>query len=215
MFTGLIEEIGRVTAVHPASRSASRSAALTISAALAGQLSPGDSVAVNGACQTVTAVQPARNSTFTVKAQAATLEKTTHGSLRPGTPVNLERALAVGDRLDGHFVQGHINGTAAVAALRRNRSNVHLSLALSPELLASCRPEGSLTVDGVSLTIARILPSRITLSIIPHTFTHTTLQNQKPGSRVNIETDILVRRSAVPITAPPITADRLRALGYG
>lgn len=211
MFTGLIEEIGRVAAVRPGSHSA----VLTISADLADQLRPGDSVAVSGACQTVTAVRPGRTSTFTVEAQAATLEKTTLGSLRPGTPVNLERALAVGDRLDGHFVQGHINGTAPVTALHRNRSNVHLSLTLSPQLLAACRPEGSLTVDGVSLTIAQILSSRITLSIIPHTFTHTTLQNQKPGSQVNIETDILLRRTAPSITAPSITADRLRALGYG
>lgn len=187
MFTGIVEEIG---VVRRMSRSGNR-ARLEIAASivLAGT-QVGDSIAVNGACQTVTAI--AKDS-FTVEALAETLKKTTLGSLSTGDHAHLERALSLSTRLGGHLVQGHVNGTALVKELTRDGGNVYLVLSLTPELEKYCIKEGSIAVDGVSLTICALRPGEVTVNLIPLTREFTLLGNKKIGDEVNIENDLIAK----------------------
>lgn len=209
MFTGLIREIGKLRACRerPGLRE------LEIAAPhLASSLRIGDSVAVNGVCQTLTALVPGG---FTVQALGDTLHKTTLGWLRPGAALNLEPALRLGDSLDGHLVQGHVNGMARCLAWRSPAgagSGRYLYLELPLALAAGLVPEGSISIDGVSLTVAEIGGQQIAaracvvrISVIPHTLEQCTLGQLKPGQVVNIETDLLLRR-------PPVFTARAGAL---
>ena len=187
MFTGIVEEIGTI-------RSVSRSgdlARLEIASSVAVEGTRlGDSIAVNGACQTVVALSSAL---FTVEALAETLRKTTLGSLRAGDRVHLERALSLSARLGGHLVQGHVNGKAAVRGLRRSGENAYLVLALSPGLERYCIAEGSIAVDGVSLTISALRPGEAEVNLIPHTRASTLLGEKKRGAEVNVENDLVAK----------------------
>jgi riboflavin synthase len=211
MFTGLIEEVGVIRSV------ARRGdyARIGITAPRVGRdLAPGDSVAIEGACQTVV---ERKDDTFAVDSLASTLSKTTFGSLRPGSRVNLERALRADGRLDGHIVAGHVGGVATVISLRRDGANTFLSLTLPPHLASECVPEGSIAVAGVSLTIADISRSRIRLNIIPETLRRTTLGDLFEGATVNVETDIIgryVRRLLGSVQSTNLTAERLAEWGY-
>ncbi len=187
MFTGLVREIGTIERLHPASGKTE----IEIRApGLAPELELGDSVSVNGACQTVVRVTA---SNVTVEALAETLQKTTLGALRPGHRVNLEPAVTPATPLGGHFVQGHVNGTGTVARLDQDQENVYLTVELPKDLLPYCVAEGSVAIDGVSLTIARLGAREITINIIPHTWSETVLADRGVGDSVNIETDIIAR----------------------
>lgn len=187
MFTGLIEEIGLVRSV----RAAGDYRLLTIAAThVLDGTRRGDSIAIDGACQTVTDTQPGQ---FTVEVLAATLQKTTLGTLRGGRRVNLERALSPQRRLGGHFVQGHIDATATVTAVREDNKNVYLTVTLPEQLGVYCIPEGSVAIDGVSLTIAAMIDGEITINVIPTTWRDTVLADRRVGDRVNIEIDVLAR----------------------
>lgn len=194
MFTGLIETVGRVE--RATSRQGNR--VFTIQVGFAGELKLGESVAVNGCCLTVTR---ADKNSFDVEAVAATLETTTLGRLKIGEAVNLERALRAGDRMGGHFVQGHVDEVGKVRrteqhagywtlAVETDRRNSHLLV-----------EKGSVCVDGVSLTVASVRPGEFAVNIIPHTWENTTLKQRRPGDRVNIEYDLLVKAAQRGVTS--------------
>lgn len=187
MFTGLIEEVGEVVAVE--NTDSGRRFTIRAEKVLEG-LKSGDSIAVDGVCQTV--VERA-NGTFQIEAVGETLVKTTMERYSPGRKVNLETALKIGDRLGGHFVQGHVNNTGRVTGVRPRAENFLLEIKLPPELSQYTIPEGSIAIDGVSLTIAHLDGAELGINVIPHTARHTTLGLKKAGDAVNIEVDMLAR----------------------
>lgn len=186
MFTGLVQSLGRVAA---AVDDGDGGRALTIvEAALAPTLVLGESIAVNGCCLTVTAVEADR---FTFQAGPETLAKTNLGQLAPGDPVNLERALRVGDRLGGHFVTGHIDGVGAIAKTEQHGEWLMIEFTCPPEYDELMVIKGSIAVDGVSLTLVSTEPGRFSVMLIPHTRDHTTLGSKDVGAPVNLELDLL------------------------
>jgi riboflavin synthase len=187
MFTGLIEEVGTLRKIEPM-RDGRR---LFIEAQTTrAETAVDDSVAVNGICLTVVKLDPAG---FWVEAVGETLRKTTLKSWRIGQPVNLERALRLNDRLGGHLVQGHVNGVGKITQLSPRGENYFLEVEMPRNLLRYCVAEGSIAIDGISLTIARLNGTRLGVSVIPHTFTHTNLRNRHIGDAVNVETDIIAK----------------------
>jgi riboflavin synthase len=192
MFTGIIEELGQVEKVE---RSAD-AARLTIRGPrVVADTGHGDSISVSGVCLTV--VERTAD-TFTADVMAQTLAMSTLDSARAGTPVNLERAALVGDRLGGHIVQGHIDGTSTLLRVTPGEAWRVLRFSLSPELAPLVTSKGSVAVDGVSLTVSDISPASepeqwFEVSLIPETLTATTLGQRVVGDHVNIETDILAR----------------------
>lgn len=189
MFTGLVLEVGTVARLSPGAGKAE----IEVSAPkLSPQFVVGDSVAVNGACQTVVAVG---KRSFTVEALAETLKKTTLGSLRTGSRVNLEPAVTAATPLGGHLVQGHVNDTARVESVRRDQENIYFTIEVSEAAARYCVAEGSICIDGVSLTVAQLHGCLVTVNIIPHTWdaSITVLPDRQAGDLVNIETDIIAR----------------------
>ena len=187
MFTGLIEGMGRVRAVAPAEGMTRLSLETPFPS---GELAVGESVAVDGVCLTVAARTPEG---FAVDAVAETLARTTLGGLRPEDPVNLERALRVGDRLGGHLVQGHVDGTAAVLEVARAGGDVRLVVELPPALGPYVALKGSIALSGVSLTVASVEGRAFSVALIPETLARTTLGRAVPGTRLNVEVDLLAR----------------------
>ena len=184
MFTGLIEATGKVVSA----RRSSRGGHLTIASPLEG-LAIGESVSVNGACQTVAEV---KGGAFFCDVLSETMRVTNLGRLRAGSIVNLERALEAGARLGGHIVNGHVDGIGRVTRVTRDPFGIEIDV--GSELGRYMVPKGSVAVDGVSLTIGPDLPGdRFSIFIIPHTWETTTLGKISPGSRVNIEVDILAK----------------------
>jgi riboflavin synthase len=187
VFTGLVEEGGRIREVRPAEGGAR----LRIGArrVLEG-LEPGDSVAVNGACLTAVEIDAEG---FAVDCVAETLRRTTLGGLGVGDAVNLERPLRLGDRLDGHLVQGHVDGVGHVRAVRTEGESAILEVAAPGALLRYIVEKGSITVDGVSLTVAARRPDSFTVALIPHTMEVTTLGPQALERPVNLEVDVVAK----------------------
>ncbi len=186
MFTGLVSELGTVEAIE----SDERGATLRVAAGLAGELGEGDSVAVNGVCLTATRVSPEG---FDAQAMNETLQRSALDSLRAGSRVNLELPLRAGDRLGGHVVQGHVDGTATVRALREEGFSRVLELECAPALLRYVVLKGSIAVDGVSLTVSALDDDGFSVSLIPETLTRTTLGAVSEGDRVNVEVDVLAK----------------------
>ena len=176
MFTGIIEEIGTVTRITDLGGGKR----LTIEAAMAPELRVDQSVSINGACQTVVDVD-AETSTFAVDSIEETLRKTTFGGLEAGTPVNLERALQAGDRLDGHFVQGHVDATGTVTAVEQEETDWLYTIRFDPEYASYLIPVGSIAIDGISLTVARLGDDTLTVAIIPHTGRRTCRRRGRTG----------------------------------
>ena len=188
MFTGLIEEIGTIRAI----RKQSEAMVLTVAAkkVLEG-IRLGDSIAVNGVCLTVVDFDGA---SFSADVMPETFRRTNLAELKPGSPVNLERAMQAGGRFGGHIVQGHVDGMGVIRSRRPEANSVVFTIAPnSPELLRLMVPQGSVTLDGTSLTIVRVDKERgeFAVSVIPHTLKETVLQFRQPGDIVNIENDIL------------------------
>ncbi|HEU5222556.1 MAG TPA: riboflavin synthase [Candidatus Lumbricidophila sp.] len=191
MFTGIIEALGAVEAVEQTADAA----VLTVAApGLLHGVRRGDSIAVSGCCLTVVEFDAER---FTADVMAQTLRMTTLGSFVPGTPVNLERAALVGDRLGGHIVQGHVDGTGELLEIRPGDAWRVLRFSLPSDLAPLVVDKGSVAVDGVSLTVSDLGDgpdgSWFEVSLIPETLTATTLGGRVVGDRVNLETDILAR----------------------
>jgi riboflavin synthase len=191
MFTGIVEELGTVAAVEDQGDAVR----LTIAAStVLEDVALGDSVSVNGCCLTVATVStPGRPTSFTADVMRETLDKTAVGELTTGDRVNLERAVTPTTRLGGHIVQGHVDGTGTV---RRRTPSEHWELVeveAPADLLRYLVPKGSITVDGISLTVVDVLDDGFTVSLIPETLARTTLGFRKPGDRVNLEADIIAK----------------------
>jgi riboflavin synthase len=186
MFTGLVESIGVVASLE----SKGEQARLNLKIPFAAELVLGDSVAINGCCLTVAAIAPGCAS-FDLLAQ--TLRVTSLAGLAAGLTVNLERAMLVGDRFGGHFVQGHVDGVGKITQLDAVGQDHVLGVSLPPEVQRLCIDKGSLTIDGISLTIAELTPSGAVFWITPHTWEHTHLHAAALGQRVNLETDMLAK----------------------
>lgn len=190
MFTGIIEEVGTVRRVD--SLGGGRGGKqLEIETDMASQVSVDESVSINGACQTVVEVD-AEAGTFAVDTIEETLRKTTFGSLTAGIPVNLERALRAGDRLDGHFVQGHVDATGTIVDVEVEETDRLYTIEFDPEYASYLIPVGSIAVDGISLTVARLDDDRFTVAIIPHTYETTNVSTTwTEGAVVNLEFDLI------------------------
>ena len=186
MFTGIITDLGKVLEVAPGA-----DLGLTIGTRLpVAEMAVGASVACNGACLTVVAVGP---DWFKAQVSAETLAKTTIGGWRVGTPVNLERPLRAGDELGGHLVSGHIDGIAHIINVLPDGGSLRLTLAPPREFLHLIAPKGSVTLDGVSLTVNAVVEDRFDVNIIPHTQKWTNLGTLPVGAQVNLEVDMLAR----------------------
>jgi riboflavin synthase len=212
MFTGIIEEIGKISAVNQISGGKR----FCISAhTVLSDLTVNDSVAVSGVCLTVIYND---NDHFQVEAVGDTLTKTTLNQIRRGAEVNLERALRLNDRLGGHFVQGHVSGIGKVVHFTRIGENWSLKIDLPDQLLHYIIPEGSIAIDGISLTIAGIDEQTIRISVIPHTYRNTTMPSYQTGQAVNIETDFLGKYVEKFVRGASrnskITEPWLKSLGY-
>jgi riboflavin synthase len=186
VFTGLIQDLGTVDAVELTGDGAR----LRVATPLASELALGDSVAVNGCCLTATAVD---QDSFETEAMNQTLEVTALGGVGPGSRVNLELAMRAGDRLGGHIVQGHVDGVAEVSAVREDGFARRLRVELPEALRRYVVDKGSITLSGVSLTVADLGDSWAEVSLIPETLERTNLGAAEPGSKLNVECDIVAK----------------------
>ena len=185
MFTGIIEEVGTICSVTKGSQSA----VLTIEASQVLEGTKiGDSIAVNGVCLTVTTMTTQK---FTADVMAETLRRSSLGSLKRGSQVNLERAMAADGRFGGHIVSGHIDGTGEIASLTREDNAVWVRISTPQPLLKYIVKKGSIAIDGISLTVADVTDTDFSVSIIPHTGAETTLLTRKKGDIVNLENDMI------------------------
>lgn len=184
MFTGLVEAEGTVRAREPRAGGV----AFTVEGPFAAELEDGESVAIDGACLSVTRRE---GKTFGVEAIRTTLGRTTLGGFEPGRRVNLERALRVGDRLGGHLVQGHVDGVGEVVSVERADETVFVRLRMPEEVARLTVVHGSIAVDGVSLTVNDRDGSVAEVAIVPYTWEHTAMDRLGPGSRVNLEADLM------------------------
>lgn len=199
MFTGLVEAVGIVRGLEPRGEQAR----LTIEVPFARELGLGDSVAVNGCCLTVAALTD-DSASFDLLAQ--TLRVTSLGGLAATSRVNLERAMKIGDRFGGHFVQGHVDATGTISRLEASGQDHVLTISLPPEIERLCVDKGSLAVDGISLTIAELRKDEAVFWITPHTWDYTHLHAARIGQTVNLEADMLVKHVAKLIEARlPVT----------
>jgi riboflavin synthase len=188
MFTGIVEELGSVHSLEH--RDAGARLTVNCSRILA-DATLGASIAVNGACLTAVELSPDR---FSADLAPETLQRTNLGDLRQGSIVNLERPLRANSRLDGHFVLGHVDGTAEMVRLDPlGNDNWWLRIRVPEPLTKYIVEKGSLAVDGISLTVAEVTGDDVSFTIIPHTYHHTTLRADQPGARVNVEVDILAK----------------------
>lgn len=185
MFTGIIEAVGTVHAITKGKESM----VLEIAAPkILDDVALGDSIAVNGVCLTVTTFS---STNFTVDVMPETVDATSIHELKIGDKVNLERAMSANGRFGGHFVAGHVDGVGKILRKSPRANAVVIDIAISPELAKLSIPRGSITIDGISLTIFKLLPNQVTISVIPHTYQETILHTKKIGDTVNIETDLL------------------------
>ncbi len=183
MFTGIVEEVGEVIAIedHGTNRD------LLIKASFTPELKIDQSIAHNGVCLTVIAIE---GGSYRVTAVKETLDRTNLGDLKPGDPINLERCLKIGDRLDGHMVQGHVDTVTDLIGIKDEKGSWRFTFGL-PEEKEMLVQKGSICINGVSLTIADLDEDRFSVAIIPYTFDHTTFGALRIGARVNLEFDVL------------------------
>ena len=183
MFTGIVEEVGRVSEITANGMTVRAEKVLS-------DLKPGDSIAVNGACLTAVTLD---ETGFSVDLSPETMRRTALGDLAAGRPVNLERALAAGDRMGGHIVQGHVDDTGSVAFTEPEGDSTIFGIAAPPRLMPYIVEKGFIAVDGISLTVVKVENAAFTLAVIPYTLRHTNLAALSPGDRVNLEADILAK----------------------
>ena len=214
MFTGIIEEIAKIEKTKPIAGGLS----IKIGAIkILDDISINDSICVDGVCLTVTNFD---NSGFWVDAVGATLEKSTFASVRPSSYVNLERSVRLNDRLGGHLVQGHVNGIGTISEIQKLGENYLLQITVPENLKKYLIREGSIAVNGISLTIADLDKNLISISIIPHTWQNTNLRHKKVNDKVNIEIDVLAKYVEKLLTKDNsgseknITENWLKEIGY-
>ncbi len=185
MFTGIIESFGTIKRVEPKGEGKIFHIACGLDLS---QSKIGDSIAVNGACLTAVSID---KNVFKVDMAPETVERTTFKQIRSGSRVNIERALKLSDRIDGHLVSGHIDGTGKISSIKRNSNAVVIKVDVPPKLSADLIEKGSIAIEGISLTINRCSDQDFEVSIIPHTADITTIGLKKVGDEVNIETDMI------------------------
>jgi len=214
MFTGIIEEIGKISGIQPI---AGGMRIKISSSKILEDISVDDSICVSGVCLTAISVE---DDGFWVDAVGATLEKTTFSKMQLSSSVNLERSLKLNDRLGGHFVQGHTNGIGTILGINKLGENYLLKIKVDESLENYLIEEGAITIDGVSLTIAKLDGSKVGISLIPHTWHNTIIQYKKIGDKVNVEIDVLAKyiekliRKNVTDDNINITENWLKELGY-
>jgi len=187
MFTGIVREVGRVAAMDGGPEGQT----LVVRAPeTAAGTAVGDSVAVGGVCLTAESVDGDR---IRFHAVAETLRRTSLGRLAEGAEVNVEPALRAGEPLGGHYVQGHVDGVGAIGSVEAEGEGLRVVVEAPPEILRYCVEKGSITVDGVSLTVAELLPDAFAVALVPHTLEATTLRDLAPGQPVNLEADVLAK----------------------
>ena len=185
MFTGIIEEVGVIKNI----KMGAKSAVITIQAnRVMEDIHLGDSIAMNGVCLTVTSFD--KNS-YSVDVMHETLRRTNLGALKGGSRVNLERAMAADGRFGGHIVAGHVDGTGVITSMKQDDNAVWIDIETDASVLKYIVEKGSITIDGISLTVAQVDSRSFAVSVIPHTGMHTTLLEKKPGDSVNLETDMI------------------------
>ena len=187
MFTGLVEHLGTLTHLVPHANASDLTVDVGV---LASDASIGDSIAINGCCLTAVAIE---NQTITFQAGSETLSRTNLGQLAVGDRVNLERSLKVGQRMGGHFVSGHVDALGTVHERNDDGQWAEFWFEVPSQLTRQMASKGSVTVDGVSLTLVQVEEKRFSVALIPHTLSVTTLGNRNVGDSVNIETDILAK----------------------
>lgn len=216
MFTGIVEEMGRVLAV----KRGAKSAVLSVQAnKILEDIKVGDSIAVNGVCLTVTSFS---NEGFMADVMSETLEKSALGKLRGGSPVNLERAVASGGRFGGHMVSGHIDGTGSVMAIRKEDNAIWFTIRTSSNIMKYIIEKGSIAIDGISLTVAKVDAGSFSVSTIPHTVESTILKEMRLKDVVNLENDMVGKYMEKFLTASQenkttkggITMEMLGKLGF-
>ena len=199
MFTGIVEEMGQVEGIQRGKQSA----VLTIRAKTVLEGTKiGDSIAVNGVCLTVTSLL---SDQFSADVMHETLDRSALSGLRRGSVVNLERAMAADGRFGGHIVAGHIDGTGRITRIKRDDNAVWYTIQAAPQLLRYIVEKGSIAMDGISLTVARVEETAFSISAIPHTVAQTALQNRREGDLVNLETDIIGKYVEKLLTPTPET----------
>ncbi len=206
MFTGIIEEVGRVTSAQPKNLVIAASAVLR-------EMEPGGSIAVNGACLTITSLN---TNAFSVDIMLETLVRTNLGLLRVGDRVNLERPLSLGERLSGHLVQGHVDDTGRVASIKWDGRAIIIRFEASPEVMRYIVEKGFIAVDGVSLTVVAKDTSSFQVSVVDYTQQHTILGSRQVGDRVNLEVDIIAKyvEQVSQARSPGMTMDFLQEHGF-
>lgn len=214
MFTGIIEEIAKIDKTKPIAGGLS----IKIEAKkILNDISVNDSICIDGVCLTVTNFDI---SGFWVDAVGTTLEKSTFASVKPSSFVNLERSVRLNDRLGGHFVQGHVNGIGTISEIQKLGENYLLTISIPENLEKYLIKEGSIAINGISLTIADLHKNLISISIIPHTWQNTNLKYKKINDKVNIEIDVLAKYVEKLITKNNVTSEKnitenwLKEIGY-
>jgi riboflavin synthase len=187
MFTGIVEHLGTVLTVDEVPRGRTFQ---VDTGPLAADVAVGDSIAVNGVCLTAVSVAPPA---VTFQVMGETLDRTSLGRLSTGEGVNLERPMAASGRFDGHIVQGHVDGVATVRRVDADGEGTRMWVDVAPELLRYVVEKGSVTLDGVSLTVAGVDDAGLEVALIPHTLAVTTLGGRRPGELVNVEVDVLAK----------------------
>ena len=184
MFTGIVEEIGKITNLEKSGNNLD----ITVKAKMTPELKIDQSVSHNGTCLTVVEI---KDMEYVVTAVKETLEKTNLGNLKIGDPVNLERGMKLGDRLDGHIVQGHVDQTATCKKVQEADGSWEFSFEYDPEIGNITIEKGSITINGVSLTVVNSKKNEFSVAIIPYTYEHTTFNTLKAGDTVNLEFDVI------------------------
>jgi riboflavin synthase len=218
MFTGIVEHVGRVESLNTALDGAAQSSRLRVNAGpLVASLAVSNSIAVNGCCLTVVEIS---GETFAADLSSETLRRTSFGEIKPGTRVNLERPLTAGKEFGGHFVQGHVDGIGRVTRWEAEGANWWLGVRLPRELARYVAMKGSISIDGISLTVANLAGDTVEAAIIPFTYANTNLQALRVGDAVNLEADILAKyverilEARSPAAASALTMERLVEEGF-
>lgn len=212
MFTGIVEEIGRIHHISKTNRA--EKLVISCEKVLEGT-KIGDSIAVNGTCLTVTAMD---GTSFSADVTPETMRRTAFSLFRPGTPVNLERALRLGDRLGGHIMMGHVDGTGRILSIKKDDNAVNISISTDRKWMRYIIEKGSVAVDGISLTVAGRTEKSFSIVLIPHTGSETALLLKHPGDLVNLECDYLGKYVEQLLKEGPtegLTMGMLETLGHG
>lgn len=200
MFTGIVEEVGTIASI----RKGAHSCVLTVKAhTVLEDVHLGDSIATNGVCLTVTQFSP---TTFSADVMHETLNRSSLGALRAGSAVNLERAMAADGRFGGHIVSGHIDGTGKISRIEADDNAIWYTIQTPPDILRYIVEKGSIAIDGISLTVARVDSASFSVSIIPHTRAQTNLASKQVGDVVNLENDIIGKYVDHLLTVGPVEA---------